>query len=684
MVADIGYITLILALITAFYSVITAAYGARNEKPDYIESARHAMLLTWPLITLSILALIWLLVDGQYQIQYVASVTSNSMPAYLKITALWGGQEGSLLFWAWLMAAFGFVVSVRRWKRDREFLPWVIFVTMITLLFFLSLVVFLENPFRRLWMTASGGQAVAMLQPAGAMPFFPSDGRGLNPLLRHPGMIIHPPMLYLGFVSFVIPYAFAIAALITGRSDDRWIRITRRWTLVAWLFLSLGLVLGSRWAYDVLGWGGYWGWDAVELAALIPWLPGTAFLHSVMVQEKRGMFKQWNMFLIILTYSLIIYGTFMTRSGVIDSVHTFAQSAIGPVFLIFIAFMFISSAVLLIHRWDTLKGEYPLVSWLSREMLFLLNNLLFVVLAVVYFAGVNFPIISEVFTGVRQSVGPDWYESISAPLMLALLILMGVAPLSAYGRHSARALGRSIWIPFGFSMLVPIALFFLGIRNFAAYLGVWALALITAVTLYEFWRGARARQKRHGESFIIGLLRLFQRNRRRYGGYIIHLGIVLMALGIIGAEMYQSETQGTLAIGESISLEGYELRYDSLSQFSAPGGQFITRAVVSVFRDGEPLGKLYPRQDYFPDAGQSMTIPGLRSRLNADLKVLLVGWESIGLEGATFKVYHTPLITFLWLGAAVFILGTAVAAWPDKDPEVERRRSTIRSAAAHA
>ncbi len=684
MIADIGFISLILALLTALYSAVAAFYGARNDRPSYVESARHGMLLAWPLITLPTLALIWLLVDGQYQIQYVASVTSNAMPMYLKITALWGGQAGSLLFWTWMMAACAFVVSVRKWDRDREFLPWVIFVTMVTLLFFLSLVVFFENPFRRLWITGSGQQVLAMLQPSGTMPFVPSDGLGLNPLLRHPGMIIHPPMLYLGFVSFVIPYAFAIAALITGRSDDRWIRITRRWTLVAWLFLSLGLVLGSRWAYDVLGWGGYWGWDAVELAALIPWLVGTAFLHSVMVQEKRDMFKQWNMFLIILTYSLVIYGTFLTRSGVIDSVHTFAQSAIGPVFLIFIAFMFISSAILLIRQWDMLRGEHPLVSWLSREMLFLLNNLLFVILAAVYILGVNFPILSEVFTGMKQSVGPDWYESISAPLMFILLVLMGLAPLSAYGRHSAKTLGRSIWIPFGFSLLIPITLFFFGIRNFAAYLGIWTLAFVVAVTGYEFWRGARARQKRHGEYFLIGLLSLFRRNRRRYGGYIIHLGVVLMALGIIGAELYQSETQGALAVGESLSLEGYELRYDSLTQFYIPGGQFITRAVVSIFRDGRLLGEIYPRQDYFPDSRQSMAVPGLRSRLNADLKVLLVGWESIGLEGATFKVYHTPLMTCLWLGAAVFILGTAVAAWPEKDRENIRRRPGASLSAARA
>lgn len=683
MIADIGYVSLILAVISALYSIISAVYGARNERPNYVESARHAMLVTWPLITLSTLALIWLLVDGQYQIQYVASVTSNSMPIYLKITALWGGQEGSLLFWAWLMAAFGFAVSVRKWDRDREFLPWVIFITMITLLFFLSLVVFVENPFRRLWMTTSGEQVVAMLQPAGSMPLLPSDGRGLNPLLRHPGMIIHPPMLYLGFVSFVIPYAFAIAALVTGRSDDRWIRLTRRWTLIAWLFLSLGLILGARWAYDVLGWGGYWGWDPVEIAAFMPWLTGTAFLHSVMVQEKRGMFKQWNVILIVVTYILVILGTFLTRSGVLSSVHAFAQSAIGPMFFVFIGIMFFSSTALLLSRWEELKGENLIPSWFSRETLFLLNNFLFVVITAVCLLGVLFPIASELFTGMKVTVGPPWYERITAPLWIALLILMGVAPLSAYGRSSAKVLGRSIWVPLVISLTVPIFLIIRGMRNFPAHMGAWALAFVVVVTLYEFWRAVRARQRRHSENVLRSFFNLFRRNRRRYGGYVIHLGVVLMAMGIIGIEMFQSETQGTLAVGESIHMDRYTLRYDSLSQFQVPGRQTVTRAVVSVFEEGEFLGELYPRQDFFPDAQQTMTIPGLRSMLDADLYILLVGWEEIGLDSATFKVYHNPLVNFLWLGAAVFILGTAVAAWPDKEQEFTSRLTLARRAVAN-
>ncbi|MCL4561866.1 MAG: cytochrome c biogenesis protein CcsA, partial [Chloroflexi bacterium] len=389
MVADFGFGVLIITLITALYAAGAAFYGARKNSQAWVESSRSAMMLAWPLVTLSTLSLIYLMLTNQFQVEYVYEVISANMPTYLKITALWGGQAGSLLFWSWLMAAFGSAVTLRKWDRDREFLPWVILVTAVTLAFFLGLTIFVENPFVSIWQTATGQQVTAMFQPASASLIFPSDGNGLNPLLRHPGMILHPPLLYLGFVSFVIPYAFAIAALVTGRTDDRWIRLTRRWTLVAWLFLSMGLFLGARWAYDVLGWGGFWGWDPVEISALMPWLTGTAFLHSVMIQEKRGLMKRWNMILVILTYDLVIFGTFLTRSGVLSSVHAFVQSSIGPLFFGFIALTFILSLLLLLNRWNDLRAEGEMHSLLSRESIFLVNNLLFMGILVVCFWGVG-------------------------------------------------------------------------------------------------------------------------------------------------------------------------------------------------------------------------------------------------------------------------------------------------------
>jgi cytochrome c-type biogenesis protein CcmF len=530
-----------------------------------------------------------------------------------------------------------------------------------------------ENPFARLYQTSDGNIAAYTFAPADSTPITPSDGRGLNPLLRHPGMIIHPPMLYLGFVSFVIPFAFAIAALVTGRNDDRWIRLTRRWTLWAWLFLSFGLVLGGRWAYDVLGWGGYWGWDPVEIAAFMPWLTGTAFLHSVMIQEKRGMLKQWNMVLIILTYSLVIFGTFLTRSGVLSSVHAFAQSAIGPSFFIFIGVTFITSIGLLIYRWADLRAEAEMKSMLSREALFLLNNLLFMSVLVVCFWGVIFPLISELFTGQKVTVGPPFYERANAPLFAALMLLMGIAPLSAWGHSTVKTLGRAIWKPTIAALVITYT------RNWIALIGFFLVALVILVTLYEFWRGARARQRSQGENFFTALSRLVGKNRRRYGGYIIHISMMLMAIGILGIEIFQSETQGTIQVNESLNLQNYQLVYKDIARFTGPDGREVTRAVVQVYKDGQPVDELHPRTDYYFDAQQNMTIPGVRSTLADDVYVLLVDWEPASAQGATFKIYLNPLVNWLWIGSLTFLIGIIVAAWPDKDPELATVRASRNS-----
>lgn len=679
MITDLGYGTLALTFLLALYGILAAIWGVQKRRPDWIDSARNAMLLTFPLLTLSSLSLIYLLVNGHYEVEYVASVTSNSMPLYLRITALWGGQAGSLLFWSWLMSAFAGAVTLRNWERDREFLPWVIVVSLITLAFFLGLTLFVENPFDRLWLLPSGLALKSFFAPQGAIPYFQSDGKGLNPLLRHPGMIIHPPMLYLGFVSFVIPFAFAIAALITNRSDDRWIRITRRWSLIAWLFLSLGLILGGRWAYDVLGWGGYWGWDPVEIAAFMPWLTGTAFLHSVMIQEKRGMLKHWNMILIILTYNLVIFGTFLTRSGVLSSVHAFAQSAIGPLFFMYIGASFVISLGLLLRRWQDLKSDLHMTSLLSREALFLLNNLLFLGILVVCFWGVIFPLISEIVTGQKVTVGPPFYERATAPLFAGLLLLMGIAPLAAWRHSTVQTLGKAVWKPTVVSLLAPLIAFISGVHNWAALLGFWLAAFVACVTLYEYGRAVIARSRSRSESLLRAFWNLAGRNRRRYGGYIIHLGVVLMAIGIIGIELFQKETQGTLAQGGELSLGPYTMRFDSLAVFDTSDGRNVARAVVSVYKNGQYVGELYPRRDYYYESQQPMTIPGLRSTMEDDFYVLLVDWQPISSTGATFKVYQNPLVNWLWLGGLVFIIGTMVAAWPEGETSPATARARRRT-----
>jgi cytochrome c-type biogenesis protein CcmF len=686
MIANFGFGILLITFFVTVYSAAVAVLSSRDKTARgaaMVESARRAMLLTWPLLTLAAGLLIYLLVNNHFEVQFVYEVTSRSMPTYLKVTAWWGGQAGSLLFWSWLMSAFASLVTLRKWDRDREFLPWVIFVSCVTLAFFIGMTVFFENPFRQFYQTQAGVEAY-LFQPANSTLFTPQDGQGLNPLLRHPGMIIHPPMLYLGFVSFVIPFAFAIAALITGRTDDRWIRITRRWTLWAWLFLTFGLVLGGRWAYDVLGWGGYWGWDPVEIAAFMPWLTGTAFLHSVMIQEKRGMLKHWNMLLVILTYDLVIFGTFLTRSGVLSSVHAFAQSAIGPLFFGYIAITFIASVALIIHRWADLRSETEMNSFLSREALFLFNNLLFMSILVVCFWGVIYPLTSELFSGEKVTVGPAFYERANGPLFAALLFLMGIAPLSAWGHSTMTTLGRAVWKPAIGAVAITIFLYATYTQNVYAIIGFFLVAFVILITLYEYWRGTLARHRTQGENFLTAIWNLTARDRRRYGGYLIHLSMSLMAIGILGIELFQMETQGTLELNQSTNISGYEVVYQDIARFTGPDGREVTRAVVGVYQDGEFLGTLHPRIDYYFDAQQSMTIPGQRSTMKDDLYILLVNWEPASATGATFKIYVNPLVNWLWVGSLVFLIGIVIAAWPDKDPErvAVRESRRVRQASA--
>jgi cytochrome c-type biogenesis protein CcmF len=387
-----------------------------------------------------------------------------------------------------------------------------------------------------------------------------------------------------------------------------------------------------------------------------------------MIQEKRGMFKQWNMFLIILTYCLVIFGTFLTRSGVLSSVHAFAQSAIGPMFFVFIGVTFIGSLALLFYRWKDLRAEVEMKSVFSREAFFLLNNLFFIGVLVVCFWGVIFPLISELLGNQKVTVGPRFYERATGPLWGALMALMGIAPLSAWGHSTLKTLGRAVWKPAIPTLLVPVALFAAGIHNWIALLGFTLVSFVVFITLYEFWRGARARQKSQGESFPLALYRLAGRNRRRYGGYIIHVAMVVMAIGVLGIEVFQTETQRNMAVGDSVQLAGYTIRYDSFAQFPAEDGRMVTRAVLDVSRDGKSLGEIYPRYDLYP-SGQPMTIPGVRSTLADDIYVILVNWENVTASQTPFKFYHNPLVNWLWIGSLLFILGYLVAAWPQKEDE---------------
>jgi cytochrome c-type biogenesis protein CcmF len=656
---------------------------------DYMAgvSARNAAIATFPLLFVSCSMMVIALMNGHYQINYVRSTTDPATPDFYRFTALWSSQAGSLLFWCLTMSLFIMLAMVFNWRKERRLMPYVIAVSCATLAFFIGLLIFLENPFERVWFPANdmmtmqariNGAVDAMFTPpnmeAPDPQLLAQNAQGLNPLLRHFGMIIHPPMLYLGYVGFTIPFAFAIAALASGDLSNNWIKATRRWTLVAWLFLSLGLILGGRWAYDVLGWGGYWGWDPVENAALLPWLVGTAFLHSVMIQEKRGMLKIWNMFLIIATFSMVMFGTFATRSGLISSVHSFARSNVGTPMFLFWAGMTIIATGLLVWRWNRgqLHDEHHFAGWLSREGMFVLNNIVFVALtAAIFWGSFGAPIVSEVFVGEEITLSTEYYMRVTPPLFAVMYLLMGIAPLAAWGAISAKRLGQALSIPVLLTVVTALILV-IGGTTLTATLAYSVVALAGYVALYEIWRGVMARSRTRKENPLTAFLMLMIRNRRRYGGYIVHLGIVIIGIGIIGSTLYQTNRQQALNLGETMIVDDrYSLQFVNMMDAIGEDGRLMTIAEVSVIRDGKTVANLRPRIDHFDQ--MPMTISGAHSTFENDFYVLLIQSQDFALTSATFSVYINPLINLVWWGGLVLILGTMISAWPQQVAPVRER-----------
>ena len=674
MLAEIGLSALVLAFLLSIYAIALSLLGARYGRHSWLISGRSAALLTFPALLLSTLLLVVALLTEQYQLSYVWSVTDPQTPLMYRFTALWGSQRGSLLFWSLLLSAFSCAAIALNWRTSARLMPVAIATMMATLAFFLGLSLALENPFDRWWLApgANGEEVVveASLIPPGAV--FPDPSRlaatatGLNPLLRHFGMIIHPPMLYLGFTGFTIPFAFAIAALVSGELSAGWIRVTRRWSLVAWIFLSLGLMLGGRWAYDVLGWGGYWGWDPVENAAFLPWLMGTAFIHSVMIQEKRGMLKTWNMALVIATFSAVMFGTFATRSGVIDSVHSFARGEIGFPMLAFWACATLIALSLLLWRRSRgeLRSERQFANLLSREAFFVLNNVVFLALfAAIFWGSFGLPITSELFFGKEVTIGPETFEFFVVPLFIVMYLLMGIAPLTAWSATSAKRLGRALTPPLALTGLTILALTVAGTDALVAIAGYGVVSLAAYAALFEIWRGARARHDTFGEGWIRALFSLFRRNQRRYGGYIVHLGVTVIGIGVIASSVFQTESQHTLRLGESVIIRDYALRYDDFARAQAVDGRLMRIAVVSVFRDGGTVAQLRPRIDDYPD--MPMTIAGAHSTLENDFYVLLIAGDE---ARATFRVYINPLVNLVWWGGILLVIGTVIAAWQKTVP----------------
>jgi cytochrome c-type biogenesis protein CcmF len=645
--ADVGNAALITAFVVAVYAAVAAFVGSRARIHEVWLSARNGVFVTFGLTSVASAALLYALLTHDFGIRYVAEHSSSDLPLMYTIAGWWAGQAGSLLFWAWVLSLLAVVVVVQGEKRHREQIPYVATVMMGILAFFLGVIAFYANPLEKL-------------------PLAVSEGAGLNPLLRTSDMISHPTTLLLGYVTFTVPFAFAMAALISGRLDDWWIRSTRRWTLVAWLFLSLGNLFGMLWAYRVLGWGGYWSWDPVENAAFMPWLTGTAFLHSVMIQQRRGMLKLWNMALIIITFSLCLFGTMVTRSGILSSVHSFAAGAVGPLLLALLAVVLVGSLGLLWMRLPGLRSEHRLDSMVSREASFLANNLLLVGAAFAIFWGTVFPLVSEAVRGDKVTVGPPFYQQVAGPIFLAIIVLVGVCSLIGWRRASTENLLRNFLLPSIAAVAVAAALYLLGLRPALAILAFAALVFAGATILLEFYRGARARH-RHGDGYLLAVPRLVWRHRPRYGGYIVHLGVILLAMGIIGSQMFSASAEATLAAGESMEIRDYTLTFNGLEETdSADSAQVI--GTLDVSRGGSRIGTIESGKRVEGAAQETVTDAGIWSSPKEDLYVILGGWTEGGAQ-ATFKVFVHPLIMWIWVGGAVLVAGTLIAFWPDAREE---------------
>ncbi|HEV2723512.1 MAG TPA: cytochrome c-type biogenesis CcmF C-terminal domain-containing protein [Thermoleophilaceae bacterium] len=706
--AGIGSACLFAGLLTAVYAAGASVYGARAGNGAFVISGRRAIycLAALMLGATAVLQSAFLRSDFSYAL--VAEGSSTDTPTFYKVTAMWATQDGSLLLWALLLSLFSSAVLFLTRRSLRGIAPYATAVLAVVAGFFLLLMVGWENPF-------------------GTLANPPAEGSGLNPLLRHPAMMIHPPMLYTGYVGFSIPFAFAVGALITRNTGADWIRATRRFALVAWTFLGTGIMLGALWSYTELGWGGYWAWDPVENASLMPWLVGTAFLHSIMVQEKRGMLKIWNVCLIIATFVLALLGTFLVRSGILDSIHAFGASTIGVQFLVFIALVVIGSTVLVISRLPHLRSEARLDSLLSREAFFLLNNLVLVGLCLVVFWGTFFPLISEAVTGTEASVGPPWFNRLTTPLALVLVLLMAIGPVVSWRRMSPAGLVRAFkWPVLGalLTLLVALALTPAGERPLALLMACFA-ALVLVVVGQEFWRGASARRTISGDPWPRALSRLVARNRRRYGGYIAHAGIVVLFLGVAGSSAFLQQRDLRLSPGDTFSSGGYHITYEkataTLGEDRAGSGAPITFGAVLRARDENgktftlrPSRNFYPTQDASKGAigrffeGEATSEVDVRWGLRRDLWTAIrpdisaladpireanakFGNSSGDVQAlviaalaeryrrnpppATFRAIVSPLVSWIWIGGGIVLLGALIAAWPSPEARLRRVRS---------
>jgi cytochrome c-type biogenesis protein CcmF len=656
---ELGRAALVATLGLALYAVVAGAWAARHRRRRLAVSAQNALLAAFGTTVVASLVLLAALIRHDFSFRYVAAHTSRELPTGYTVSAFWGGQEGSLLLWLLILTGYGAAAVLLNRRTARDLVVWVVPVLGSVAVFFSFVVVAIASPFAT--------------QPA------PADGAGLNPSLQNPYMMAHPPLLYLGYVGLTVPFAFAIGALLARRTDERWIVATRRWTLVAWTALGVGQLLGAHWAYQEVGWGGYYAWDPVENAALMPWLAATAFLHSVMIQEKRGMLKVWNVLLVVLAFGLSLFGTFLTRSGIVSSIHAFTEGSIGPWFLGFICLVVAVSVALVFSRLPLLRARTKLESLFSREATFLYNNLLLVALALTILWGVAYPILHEAIFGDQRILGAGYYNFFLRVFGLPLLLLMGIGPLVAWRRASLRSLASIFAWPLAAALAAGAVLLALGAGSSLPGLIAYTFsAFVLGSIVLEFARGTRARRALSGGSWPGAFSELVARNRRRYGGYVVHAAIVLLAIGIAGSSAYDSVREGRLARGQALEVGSYRLTYRTLAEREAANATEV-RAVLDVERGGEQLGTLEAGKNAYTAERLVSNEVGIRSDLLTGEDLFVIA-EQVNPDGTVyFRVFVKPLVNLIWLAGLVFLLGSAVALWPDAR---EQRRLASRYAGA--
>jgi len=649
--SQIGSYALLLALALSVYSflagLLALTMGRGSER--LAETARRAGIATFAVVLLAATVLVVAAFQNDFSIAYIFHHSNRDLPAPYKFAVLWSGQEGSLLFWVLLLSTYGVVLRLRHKTDERLFAHASVIIAAVQV-FFLLLVNFAAHPFAI--MTGS----------------LPADGTGLNPLLQYPEMVIHPPMLYLGYVGFTVPFAFALGALAMRYPGEKWIHITRRWTMVTWGFLTCGIFLGMHWAYGVLGWGGYWGWDPVENASLLPWLTGTAFLHSVMMQEKRGMLKIWNVWLIFITFMLSIFGTLLTRSGLVNSVHAFAQSSIGDWFTAFLAVIIAVCVYFFVKNRSHLRSEHRLESLVSRESSFLFNNLLFLVACFTVLWGTLFPKISEWVQGNKVTVGPPFFNRVNVPVALLLLLLTAVGPLLAWRRTSLESLKRNFLWPAVGALGVGVALIATGMRPwkdmsyFYSVMAIMLSALVALTVASEFIRGGRVISGKTGQNLLSSMVQLTHRNTRRYGGYIVHFGVIIVVIGFAGS-VFNQEKEKEMAFGDTMQIGQYTLTCRSYTEEDKPNYS-SQWAIIDVSKNGKPLTTMYPERRFYKASQQPATMVANRSTLAEDLYIVYEG-ENLDTGRPIIKAHLNPLVMWIWIGVWIIIAGTIIAMVPN-------------------